>query len=40
MWTSEKRMQDPNVYSDPAVYASWRGSKKELMPVVEAYRKY
>ncbi len=36
----EKRMQDPNVYSDPAVYARLAREQKELSKVVEAYRKY
>jgi peptide chain release factor 1 len=36
----EKRMQDPTVYSDPALYAKLAREQKEITPVVEAYRKY
>ncbi len=36
----EKRMQDPNVYTDPAQYGKLAREQKELAPVVEAYRKY
>jgi len=36
----EKRMGEPEVYSDPAVYAKYAREQKELTPVVEAYRKY
>ncbi|NLT15553.1 MAG: peptide chain release factor 1 [Clostridiales bacterium] len=36
----EKRIQDPNVYSDPAAYAKLAREQKELSKVVEAYRKY
>ncbi|SHH91051.1 bacterial peptide chain release factor 1 (bRF-1) [Sporobacter termitidis DSM 10068] len=36
----ETRMQDPNVYSDPALYARLAREQKELGRVVEAYRRY
>jgi peptide chain release factor 1 len=36
----EKRLQDPNVYSDPAAYAKLAREQKELSKVVEAYRNY
>ena len=36
----EKRMQDPNVYSDPGLYAKLAREQKELTPVVSTYRKY
>ncbi|MCL2366971.1 MAG: peptide chain release factor 1 [Oscillospiraceae bacterium] len=36
----EKRMQDPEVYSDPATYAKLAREQKEIAPVVEAFRKY
>ena len=36
----EKRMGEPEVYSDPAVYAKYAREQKELTPVVEAYRRY
>lgn len=36
----EKRMQDPNVYSDPALYAKLAREQKEIAPVVDAYRRY
>ena len=36
----EKKMQDPNVYSDPAQYGKLAREQKELSPVVEAYRRY
>ena len=36
----ENRMQDPNVYSDPALYARLAREQKELTKVVEAYRRY
>ena len=36
----EKRMQEPEVYSDPALYAQLAREQKEIQPVVEAYRKY
>ncbi len=36
----EKRMPEPEVYSDPAAYAKLAREQKELAPVVEAYRRY
>lgn len=36
----EKRMQDPSVYSDPALYAKLAREQKELTSVVEGFRKY
>jgi peptide chain release factor 1 len=36
----ERRMQDPNVYSDPALYGKLAREQKELVKVVEAYRRY
>ena len=36
----EARMQEPEVYSDPALYARLAREQKEIQPVVEAYRKY
>jgi len=36
----EKRAQDPDVYSDPALYAKIAREQKELQPVVDAYRRY
>lgn len=36
----ESRMQQPEVYSDPAVYAKLAREQKEITPVVEVYRKY
>ena len=36
----EKRMQDPNVYTDPAQYGKLAREQKELSAVVEAYRRY
>ena len=36
----ETRMQEPEVYSDPALYARLAREQKEIQPVVEAYRKY
>lgn len=36
----EARMQDPNVYSDPSLYARLAREQKEITPVVEAYRQY
>jgi len=36
----EKRMQEPEVYSDPAQYARLAREQKEIQPVVEAFRKY
>ena len=38
--TLEKRMQEPEVYSDPAIYAALAREQKEIQPVVDAYRKY
>ncbi|MGE4353929.1 MAG: peptide chain release factor 1 [Oscillospiraceae bacterium] len=36
----ENRMAQPEVYSDPAVYAKYAREQKELSPVVTVYRKY
>ena len=36
----ETRMQAPEVYSDPALYARLAKEQKEITPVVEAYRRY
>ena len=36
----ERRMQDPEVYSDPAQYAKLAKEQKEIAAVVGAYRKY
>ena len=36
----EERMQDQEVYSDPALYARLAREQKEIQPVVDAYRKY
>ena len=36
----EGRMQDPEVYSDPVLYARLAKEQKEITPVVEAYRRY
>ena len=36
----EKRMQEPEVYSDPAQYARCAREQKEIASVVEAYRRY
>jgi len=36
----EERMQDPEIYSDPALYARLAREQKEIQPVVEAYRGY
>ena len=36
----EKRMQEQEVYSDPALYAKLAREQKEIQPVVEAFRKY
>lgn len=36
----EKRMQDPTVYSDPALYGRLARELKEITAVVEAYRRY
>ena len=38
--TLEKRIQDPDVYTDPALYARLAREQKEIQPVVEAYRRY
>ena len=36
----EKRMQDPEVYSDPTQYAKLAKEQKEIAAIVGAYRKY
>ena len=36
----EARMQEPEVYSDPTLYAKLAREQKELQPVAEAYRAY
>lgn len=36
----ERKMEQPEVYSDPAAYARYAKDLKELTPVVEAYRRY
>jgi peptide chain release factor 1 len=36
----EKRMQEPDVYTDPVLYARLAREQKEIQPVVEAYRRY
>ena len=36
----ETRMQEPEVYSDPALYAKLAKEQKEIASVVEAYRRY
>ena len=36
----ENRLQQPEVYSDPAEYAKLAREQKEIAPVVEAYRAY
>jgi len=36
----ENAMQQPEVYSDPAVYAKYAKEQKEIAPVVEAFRQY
>ena len=36
----ELRLQQPEVYSDPAEYARVAREQKEITPVVEAYRRY
>ena len=36
----EKRMEEPEVYSDPALYAKLARELKEIQAVVDAYRKY
>ena len=38
--TLEKRMQEPDVYSDPSLYARLAREQKEIQPVVDAYRRY
>ena len=38
--TLENRMQEPEVYSDPTLYAKLAREQKEIQPVVDAYRKY
>ena len=38
--TLEQRMQDPEVYSDPKLYAKLAREQKEISPVVEAFRRY
>ena len=38
--TLEKRMQEPEVYSDPSLYARLAREQKEIQPVVEVYRRY
>jgi peptide chain release factor 1 len=35
----DRRMQDPQVYADPAAYAALAREQKEITPVVEMYRK-
>ena len=35
----ETRMQEPDIYSDPSLYAKLAREKKEIQPVVEAYRR-
>lgn len=37
---TEERMQEPEVYSDTALYARLAREQKELAPVVEAFRRY
>ena len=36
----EKRMQDPEIYSDPVLYARLAKEQKEIAPIVESYRRY
>jgi len=36
----ENRMQDPEVYSDPMLYARLAREQKEIQPVVDAYRRF
>lgn len=36
----EKKMQEPEVYTDPAAYARYAKEQKELESVVNAYRRY
>lgn len=38
--TLELRMQEPEVYSDPALYAKLAREQKEIQPIVDAYRRY
>jgi len=38
--TLQLRMQDPEVYSDPVLYAKIAREQKEIQPVVDAYRRY
>ena len=36
----EKAMEQPEVYSDPQIYAKYAKEQKEIAPVVEAFRRY
>jgi peptide chain release factor 1 len=36
----EQRMQEPEVYSDPALYAKLAREQKEIQPIVETFRRY
>lgn len=36
----EQKMESPQVYSDPALYAKLAKDQKEIMPLVAAYREY
>lgn len=36
----EKRMQEPEVYSDQKLYAKLAREQKEILPIVDAYREY
>jgi len=36
----EKRMQEPEVYNDPSLYAKLAREQKEIQPVVDAFRRY
>ena len=36
----EKRMQEPEIYSDRTLYAKLAREQKEIQPVVEAFRRY
>ena len=36
----QQRMEDPEVYSDPALYAKLAREQKEIQPVVETYKLY
>jgi len=38
--TLEKRMQEPDVYTDPNLYAKLAREQKEIQPVVDAYRRF